>query len=81
MRYAVTNQIFSTDSYARSMDAAVVGVDPDDRRVLLDQTVFYPGGGGQPHDIGSLWVGEEELPVVRVASDSDGVWQDRKSVV
>ncbi len=56
------------------MDAAVVGVDPDDRRVLLDQTVFYPGGGGQPHDIGSLWVGEEELPVVRVASDSDGVW-------
>jgi len=70
----VTNRIFSTDSYARSMDAVVVGVEPEDGRVLLDQTVFYPGGGGQPHDIGSLWVGDDELAVVKVAPDSDGVW-------
>ncbi len=70
----MTNRIFSTDSYARSMDAVVVGVEPEDGRVLLDQTVFYPGGGGQPHDIGSLWVGDDELAVVKVAPDSDGVW-------
>ena len=34
--------------------AVVVRTDPDDNRVLLDRTVFYPGGGGQPHDAGDV---------------------------
>lgn len=70
----MTDKIYSTDAYARSMDATVVGTDPDDGRILLDRTVFYPGGGGQPHDLGSLWIGDDELAVVRVAQDADGVW-------
>ncbi len=56
------------------MAAEVVRTDVDDNRVLLDRTVFYPGGGGQPHDLGSLWIGDDELQVVRVTSDRDGVW-------
>ncbi len=43
-----------TDAYARSTDAVVVDVDADASAVLLDRTVFYPGGGGQPADIGTL---------------------------
>lgn len=70
----MTEQIYSTDSYAKTMDASVLRTDVDDNRVLLDRTVFYPGGGGQPHDLGTLMVGEDRLPVVRVTSDSDGVW-------
>jgi len=70
----MTERIFSTDAYARSMEATVVATDADDGRVLLDQTVFYPGGGGQPHDTGSLWIGDDRLDVTRVASASDGVW-------
>ncbi|MDJ0665025.1 MAG: alanyl-tRNA editing protein [Acidimicrobiia bacterium] len=70
----MTDTIYSTDAYARSMEAAVVGVDTDDGRLLLDRTVFYPGGGGQPHDVGNLWVGEDRLAVVRVTADRDGVW-------
>lgn len=70
----MTDTIYSTDAYARDMEAAVVGVDSDDRRLLLDRTVFYPGGGGQPHDIGALWVGDDRLEVVRVTADRDGVW-------
>lgn len=70
----MTARIYSTDSYARTMDAVVVGSDTDDGRVLLDRTVFYPGGGGQPHDVGSLWIGDDELAVVRVTQDGDGVW-------
>lgn len=70
----MTERIYSTDSYVARMEARVVSVDEDDGRVLLDRTVFYPGGGGQPIDEGALWVGEDRLPVTRVAQDADGVW-------
>jgi misacylated tRNA(Ala) deacylase len=70
----MTERIYSVDSYARQMQASVVGVDPDDGRLLLDRTVFYPGGGGQPCDVGELWVGEDRLTVTRVTQDSAGVW-------
>ena len=43
-----------TDAYARRTDATVVEVDADTNAVLLDRTVFYPGGGGQPADAGVL---------------------------
>ncbi len=70
----MTERIYSTDAYVSEMTAAVVASDPGDGRVLLDRTVFYPGGGGQPIDRGSLWVGDDRLDVVRVTQDSDGVW-------
>jgi misacylated tRNA(Ala) deacylase len=50
----VSENICYVDAYARSTDAGVVEVDPDANAVLLDRTVFYPGGGGQPADIGIL---------------------------
>ncbi len=70
----MTERIYSTDSYAREMSAAVLEVDADDGRLLLDRTVFYPGGGGQPCDIGELRIGDDQLEVTRVAQDSSGVW-------
>jgi len=70
----MTKQIYAVDSYVQTMPAEVVRTDVDDNRVLLDQTVFYPGGGGQPHDVGHLVVGEDKLDVVRVTQDADGVW-------
>jgi misacylated tRNA(Ala) deacylase len=70
----MTERIYSTDAYAGTMDATVLEVDRDDGRLLLDRTVFYPGGGGQPHDSGDLVVGEDRLSVVRVTQDSSGVW-------
>jgi misacylated tRNA(Ala) deacylase len=70
----MSEKIYSTDSYARDMSATVVDAHRGDGRVLLDRTVFYPGGGGQPHDVGSLWVGDDRLEVVRVTADHQGVW-------
>jgi misacylated tRNA(Ala) deacylase len=70
----VTERLYSTQQYARETTATIVGVDPDDGRVLLDRTVLYPGGGGQPHDVGALWIGDDRLEVVRVAEDARGVW-------
>lgn len=73
----MTERIYSTRSYEAATPARVIDVDPDDRRVLLDRTVFYPGGGGQPADTGALWLGEtadDRLAVVRVTDDDRGVW-------
>ena len=69
----MTERIYSTDSYARAMEATVLDADSDDRRLLLDRTVFYPGGGGQPPDTGLLRVGDDALVVERVTQDSSGV--------
>jgi misacylated tRNA(Ala) deacylase len=79
----MTDRIYSTDAYAFEVDAAVVATDPDEGRVLLDRTVFYPGGGGQPADRGLLLVGDDpaaaeragdRLEVVGVGEDRRGVW-------
>lgn len=70
----MTERIYSTRQYEQRTDAGVVDVDRDDRRVLLDRTVFYPGGGGQPHDVGTLRIGDDRLEVVRVTADERGVW-------
>lgn len=70
----MTDRLYSTDQYARTAAATVVDLDPDDGRVLLDRTVFYPGGGGQPHDLGELVLGDDRLAVTRVDADGRGVW-------
>lgn len=70
----MTERIYSTDSYARAMDAVIVGTDTEQGRVLLDRTVFYPGGGGQPHDTGILRTGDDRLVVTRITQEGDGIW-------
>jgi misacylated tRNA(Ala) deacylase len=48
-------QLCYTDAYARSVVARVRHVETGDATILvLDRTVFYPGGGGQPSDRGLL---------------------------
>ncbi len=48
-------QVCYTDAYARSLDARVVALDlAGPPTVILDQTAFYPGGGGQPSDRGVI---------------------------
>jgi len=70
----MTERIYSTNSYAADMTASVVRSDGDDGRIMLDRTVFYPGGGGQPCDTGELWIGDDRLTVTRVDQDAAGVW-------
>jgi misacylated tRNA(Ala) deacylase len=52
---AAGEQLSFSDAYARSIVARVRGIEPGDPPLLLlDRTVFYPGGGGQPADRGTL---------------------------
>jgi len=48
----MTELVFRDDAYARSCEARVTGGDA--RGIRLDRTVFYPTGGGQPGDTGTL---------------------------
>lgn len=65
-----TELLYLRDAELRTFDAAVVAVDPEGRRVALDQTAFYPTGGGQPHDTGTL----AGLDVTSVRKEDDEVW-------
>jgi len=65
-----TELLYLTDAYLRSFTGRVVDVDDEGRRVALDGTAFYPTGGGQPHDTGTLG----GLAVVDVRKDGDTVW-------
>jgi misacylated tRNA(Ala) deacylase len=50
----MTELLYQTDSYLRGFDGEVTQTLPDEKAVVLDRTAFYPGGGGQPNDIGTL---------------------------
>jgi misacylated tRNA(Ala) deacylase len=48
-------QLCYTDAYARTVTARVRSVDTGEAPlIVLDRTVFYPGGGGQPSDRGVI---------------------------
>jgi misacylated tRNA(Ala) deacylase len=53
MRMTSTRLLFRDDAYRRNCDAIVLAVTPDGG-IVLDQTVFYVQGGGQPGDTGTL---------------------------
>ncbi len=61
--------LYLEDSYLKECDAAVVSV-KDGKYVVLDQTIFYPKGGGQPWDTGSIMEGDEIYNVVYVGKFS-----------
>lgn len=68
------SELFAVDAYIRDFDSAVVAVDREAGRVALARTAFYPGGGGQPHDLGTLRWSDGEAAVSRVARDRGRIW-------
>ena len=65
--------LYQTDSYLKEFDANVMSVLLTERAVILDRTAFYPGGGGQPCDFGTLMVEGETYPVEKVKKQGDDV--------
>ena len=58
----MTEELFLGNSYLRQFEARVVEL--SGREVILDRTAFYPGGGGQPPDKGTLGIGPVRASVV-----------------
>ena len=70
----MTELLCHTDSYVQEFDATVVAVDATSNAVVLDRTAFYPGGGGQPHDLGWLLASGETLAVTKIARQDGQLW-------
>ena len=69
----MTELLYQTDAYTQEFDANIVNVLPEQAAVVLDRTAFYPGGGGQPCDFGTLTVGEMVYLVDKVKKQGDDV--------
>jgi misacylated tRNA(Ala) deacylase len=67
-----TEELFREDAYLASCDARVVAVREGGGGVVLDRTVFYPGGGGQPADAGALRLPDgAAVPVTGIRPDPE----------
>ena len=70
----MTELLYQTDAYFQEFDANILSVVEESRVVILDKTAFYPGGGGQPCDFGSLLVNGVAYPVDKVKKQGDDVF-------
>ena len=66
----MSEPLFRADPYLRGCGAAVVAA--DSRGVRLDRTVFYPRGGGQPGDRGTLEAGGARIAIADTLRSEDG---------
>lgn len=69
----MTTLLYQTDSYLRSFDATIVELAEEDHGIILDQTAFYPGGGGQPPDYGKLIMEKKDYTVKRAHKQGKNV--------
>ena len=69
----MTLKVFYQDSYQKTHSSKVIAV--EDGGVVLESTIFYPMGGGQPGDTGTLHIGNIDYRVTdtRYASDRTGI--------
>ena len=63
-----TDLLYLRDSYLQRFEARVIDV--RDGAIALDRTAFYPTGGGQPHDTGTIG----DLEVTDVRKEDVVVW-------
>ena len=67
----MTELLYHNDSYLKEFEAVVI--DAAENSVELDRSAFYPGGGGQPYDVGVLVASGLNYPVTRVGSSGGKV--------
>ncbi|MBT8225848.1 MAG: alanyl-tRNA editing protein [Dactylosporangium sp.] len=68
----MTETYFQTDAYRWEFGSSVAA--REDNRIALDATAFYPGGGGQPHDVGTITADGAGWQVVAMERDDDRIW-------
>ncbi len=72
-----SRRLFDEDAFIREFDAKVIEaeVSPKGRvRIMLDQTAFFPEGGGQDADTGWVTAGEEAFRVSDTHEKEGKIW-------
>ena len=71
-----TKTLFRDDAYLRRCEATVLGT--GEEGIILDQTIFYPLGGGQPGDTGRLLLADgSAIDIVDTRHGEGGVIRHR----
>lgn len=70
--YPQTYLAFYDDLTQRDFKAKVLGVE-DSNKIILDQTIYYPEGGGQPSDEGTITRADGRVINITYAEKVDGV--------
>ncbi len=80
-----TEKYYETDAYRREAAGRIIAAEPDAKtgggRIALDGTVFYPEGGGQPADRGTLTLADGTvLDVTDVHEQGGVIWHSVASL-
>lgn len=67
----MTTELYLNDSYQTTCTSEITFISPDRKTIALNQTIIYPGGGGQPRDIASIWIAETEFPIEDITRDEN----------
>ena len=70
----MTELLYQNDSYLREFSAKVTAVKAEENAIALDRTAFYPGGGGQPSDSGTLAAEGQTWTVTKAKKQGQYVW-------
>jgi len=70
----MTEALYHTDAYLKEFDATVIAVDGN--KIALERTAFYPGGGGQPNDVGTITSGAQTWNVIKVSKQGADIWHE-----
>ncbi len=73
----MTELLYNFNSYIKEFEAKVI--ESSNNEIILDQTAFYPGGGGQPCDIGKISSDGFNIDIVKVFSKDNVVIHSTES--
>ena len=60
----MTEQIYNSNAYQKEIQSEIIDVGED--YLILDKTIFFPGGGGQPNDLGFFSMNDLTSEVLKV---------------